>query len=212
MVGLSASDLAKQLGVSKGRVSQYVAAGRLDGCFDGDGRARRFYLDRVAVALGRRLDRGQMLGNGSATKAALKKITDDSDDEDDSPAPAAPHPAGAERLKSTDPSAYDMARTQIAIEDARKRRRDNAMAEGQFVLAEEVSRQVSRAIGQEIREFESVLRDGARKIADDLGVDFLKARQLLVEVFRAHRATRSAVLADATNDLSLTDAEKAANI
>ena len=211
MSGLSSSDLAKALGVSKGRVSQYVAGGQLDGCFSGDGRARRFDVDRVAAALGRKLDRGQMLGNGSATKAALKRIVEDeSTVRSEQPVPQ--HPLGASTLPPEDISAYDMARTQIAMEDARKKRRENAMAEGQYVLADEVSRQVARAIGQELREFESVLRDGARRIADDLGVDFLKARQLLVETLRAHRTTRATALADEAQGLGLSDDEKASDI
>ncbi|MDN5789114.1 hypothetical protein [Pseudorhodobacter sp.] len=209
MAGLSATDLAKELGVSKGRVSQYVAAGQLEGCFRGDGRQRRFDPILVAKALGRNLDRGQMLGNGSGTKKALGRIADD-------PAPPLEdlprsYPAGATEIKPADPSAYDMAKTQSAIEDARRKRRDNLLAEGQYVLADEVARQVARGIGQEIREFEAVLRDGARRIADDLGVDFLKARQLLVQTFRAHRSTRAASLADHAGGQELTEAEQAAD-
>lgn len=210
MADLSATDLAKTLGVSKGRVSQYVTAGQLEGCFTGAGRQRRFNLERVAAALGRKLDRGQMLGNGSATKAALRQIAEEDQPEDISPE-VKQHPAGATKLRPDDQSAYELARTQIAMEEARRKRRDNLLAEGQYVLADEVSRQVSRAIGQEIREFETVLRDGARRIADDLGVDFLKARQLLVETFRAHRSTRAAVLADISEDVLMSDAEKAAD-
>lgn len=209
MTDLSATDLAKELGVSKGRVSQYVAAGQLDGCFNGSGRQRRFDLGRVAKALGRNLDRGQMLGNGSDTKKALGRIEEDPMSASDVPVPQ--HPAGATKIKDTDQSAYDMAKTQSAIEDARRKRRDNRMAEGQYVLADEVARQVTKAIGQEIREFESVLRDGARRIADDLGIDFLKARQLLVETFRAHRSTRAALLADTSKDMPMTDAERSAD-
>lgn len=209
MAGLSATDLAKQLGVSKGRVSQYVAAGQLDGCFSGNGRQRTFDLGAVAKALGRNLDRGQMLGNGAGTKKAIVSISDEPAAQADSL--PRQHPAGATELKASDNSAYDMAKTQSAIEDARRKRRDNLLAEGQYVLADEVARQVTKAISQEIREFEMVLRDGARSVADDLGVDFLKVRQLLVKTFRAHRSTRSGALAESAEDLPMSDAEKAAD-
>ena len=55
MVGLNTTELAARLAVSKARVSQYVSEGKLDGCYVGEGRARRFDLDKVATALGRRL-------------------------------------------------------------------------------------------------------------------------------------------------------------
>lgn len=218
MTGVSASDLARELGVSRGRVSQYVSAGQLDGCYSGDGRARRFDLSLVASALGRRLDRGQMLGNGAATKAALQKISFENDAGDDGGAdspPVAPisyaRGTGATELPPGDVSGYDMARTQIAMEDARRKRRDNLVAEGQYVLADEAARQVSRAIGQEIREFETVLRDGARRIADTLGVDFLQARQLLIGQFRAHRSSRAAILQDQAQSEPMTEAEQDAD-
>lgn len=206
MTFLSASDLAKELGVTKGRVSQYVSGGKLEGCYRGAGRDRRFDLVKVSEALGRRLDRGQMLGNGAATKKAIERVKAGGDD-------AAPRelPTGGQALPPNDPSGYDMARTQIALEDARRKRRENLLAEGVYVLASEVELQVARAIGQEIKEFEGVLREGARRIADDLGVDFLKARQLLVQVFRSHRAVRSSGLSDQASATAMTETETEAD-
>ena len=67
---LTATQLAKKLDVTRGRISQYVSAGKLDGCFSGSGRQRRFDLDKVKAALQHRLDPGQMMGNGAVTKKA----------------------------------------------------------------------------------------------------------------------------------------------
>ena len=47
---VNATTLAQRLGVSKARISQYVAQGTLAGCFTGEGRARRFDLDLVQKA------------------------------------------------------------------------------------------------------------------------------------------------------------------
>jgi hypothetical protein len=211
---LSASELAAHLGVTKGRVSQLVAKGALDGCWEGEGRGRRFDLAKCAMRLDRKLDRGQMLGNGAATRAALRTIL--SGPEADSEAesrPAAPDRSKYDgALPERDADRYDLARTQKAEEEVRKLRRDNEMAAGTLVKASEVKRQVSRLIAQEIAEFETVLRDGARRIADKLGVDYKVARQLLTETWRAHRGGRSTTLSEASDAAVMTEAEGAADI
>ena len=45
-VQVNATTLAQRLGVSKARISQYVAQGTLAGCFTGEGRARVSPIDR----------------------------------------------------------------------------------------------------------------------------------------------------------------------
>lgn len=206
MALVSSSQLASELGVSAGRISQYVAEGKLEGCYSGAGRSRRFDTQKVATALGRRLDPGQMLGNGADTKRNLGAMRSGEE------LPLAAPPAGPAktdgRLPDKDPDRYELARIQIAEEKARKDRRDNLAEEGTFVLAVEVERQVQRAISQEVREFETVLRDGARKIADKQGVDFLVARKLLTDVWRQHRAGRTDALAQAADAARMTEAEQ----
>lgn len=59
---------------------------------------------------------------------------------------------------------------------------------------------------------EAALRDGARKVADELGVDFKCARRLLVDVWRAHRATRAAALAGQAEAADMADDETAADV
>jgi hypothetical protein len=206
MTQLNLTELAKQLSVSKGRVSQYVKAGKLDGCFDGEGRQRRFDVQKCATALGKRLDPGQMMGNGSGTQKAITTIT-----EDGTLVPSE-HPAGAAKLPSEDDDAYKMARTQIAMEDARTKRRNNAVGEGTYVLASEVAHQTRKQIAQEVAEFESVLRDGARRIADELGVDFKEARAILIDMWRSHRERRTKMLEVAAGKAEATEEEKEADI
>jgi transcriptional regulator with XRE-family HTH domain len=226
MGNVTATELAGELGVSKARVSQYVSGGKLDGCFVGDGRARRFDLEKVARALGRKLHPGQMMGNGSQTRTALKSLTatqatppedgDEDDAADDTAdgtaplqSPAAPRDS---LLPIGDPARYEMARTQKAEEEARRLRRQNSEAEGTYVLASEVARQTARLMAQETAEFESLLRDGARKVADRMGVDFKEVRQVLMETWRAHRHERTAHLSRLASNQRLTPAEQVENI
>lgn len=208
MAGLTTTALAKELGLSKGRISQLVADGKLDGCYSGDGRARRFDLKACAAQLNRKLDAGQMLGNGASTKRRLADI-ETGDEEDQAPAPRT---RSGEELSPRDPDRYELARIQKVEEEARKLRRANAEAEGTVVLSAAVHRQVTRQIGQEIAEFETVLREAARRIADRLGVDYRTARQIMVETWREHRGARQVVLEDCAASAAKSDEEIEADI
>ncbi|MCD1621083.1 hypothetical protein K7H20_23895, partial [Salipiger manganoxidans] len=136
---MNSTQLAQELGISKGRVSQYVAQGKLDGCFSGEGRARRFDLEKVRAALQHRLDPGQMLGNGAETKRRLQE-----------PESATPREG---ELRRGDPDRYELARIQKVEEEARKLRRQNLEAEGTLVLADRAAQATARALAQEVAEF-----------------------------------------------------------
>lgn len=206
MASLTATELATQLGLSKPRISQYVSEGKLAGCFVGDGRARRFDLGKVTAALGRGLDRGQMLGNGAATRKTLQAITGGE------PAPKpAPLPSGS-MLPPNDPDRYELARILNAEEDARRKRRDNERDEGRWVLADEVQRQTTRAMAQEIAQFESALREMARMVADRYGLDYREVRSTMMEQWRAHRGKRAEALSQEAEGAQMTPVEIEAQI
>lgn len=209
MALLTATELSSELGVSKGRVSQYVAEGKLAGCFEGDGRRRRFDLAKCAEALGRTLDKPQLLANGAQTRLALARIADDFGDE----GPVAPRSRRTDgRLPENDQDEYTLTALAIKQEDLRKKRRENEIEDGRYVLASESERQVSRMLAREIAGFETVIRDGSRAVADRLGVEFKAARQILMETWRAHRTGRAEALADDAGAATLTAAEKDADI
>lgn len=205
MSGLSATELATKLNLTKGRISQYVSEGKLDGCYEGDGRARRFDLDKVAEALNRKLDLGQMLGNGLPTRRALRSVRSENE-----PTPAPRKTDGG--LPKGDADEMELVKVAKANEELRRLRRENELAEGHYVLAAEVERQTARALGREIAGFETVLRDGARIVADKMGVDFKLVRKILLDQFRAYRSGRVSDLQDEANQPALTDTEQAADI
>lgn len=202
MTELTTTALAKELGVSKGRISQLVSEGKLSGCFRGDGRARRFDLAACAAALNRKLDPGQMMGNGAETRRRLRDLSEQGGESD-------PQSDDSRPLKSNDPDRYEMARTLKAEEEARKLRRQNAEAEGEFVLASAAQQQAARMLALEIAQVEVMLRDAARAVADELGVDYLVVRAKLMDQWRAHRGDRAAVLTDRAvqADMSATESE-----
>lgn len=209
---LTGSELAARLDVSKGRVSQWKSEGKLEGCYTGEGRSLRYDLEKACAALGRRLDQGQMIGNGAATRRALAQVqlTDSRPVASGKPPQARSQQDG--RLRDDDDDAYQLARTQQAQEQARRLRMQNQQAEGIFVLASETERQVARLMAQEVAEFEAVLRGAAREVADRLGVDSRKVRQILTDAWRSHRATRTSQLQAQADGATMTDAEIEADV
>ncbi|EBA08939.1 hypothetical protein [Sagittula stellata] len=214
MAGLTTTELAKELGVTKGRVSQYVSEGKLEGCYQGDGRARRFDLVKAAEALGRRLDKGQMMGNGAATRRSLRGI--EAGEAPPEALPEAPPEAparkpGGDVLPARDPDRYELARTQKVEEEARRLRRQNVLDEGTMVLAEEAARQAKRQLAQEIAQVETMLRDAARRVADVMGVDYREVRSILIDQWRAHRGERSEALTGVAAAAGASDEEREAD-
>lgn len=219
---LSSSELARKLGLSKGRVSQLVAGGQLAGCYSGDGRARRFDLDKASAALNRKLDPGQMMGNGAGTRRVLRSLQQQdgakeiaADPGDPIAAAAAPAEAGPVEggaLGLRDLARYELARMAKAEEDLRTARLKNGREEGQYVLAAEVERQVSQALAKEIGAVEAYQREVARVLADKMGVDFKLVRAILIEEWRAHRNGRVVVLQADAEVAELTEAERIEDI
>lgn len=205
MSGLTTTQLADRLNLTKGRISQMVKSGHLDGCYHGEGRNRRFDLAKAAERLQRKLDPGQMLGNGAKTKKQIEAaLTGSADDPK--------HPAGASALNEKDISRYELARIQNAEEDLRRKRRESAAAEGTMVLASEVQQQIGRIMAQEIAEFEAVMREAASVLADKHGLDAREIRQVLNNEWRKHRQLRRDALNAESEDAELSEAEKAADI
>lgn len=216
---MRASELADALGLSKGRISQLVSGGTLDGCYRGDGRDRVFDLEACAKALNKKLDPGQMLGNGAETKRRLRELDRVSAPAFElplappvrsRPAPSAPAEGGA--LTPEDPDRYELARTAKAEQELRGMMLKNGREEGQYVLASEVGREVAGAIAQEVREVETFIGDAARALADQLGVDFKAARQIMRDGWRNHRGNRAAVLTEQAETAEMTAEEIEADI
>lgn len=204
MTTVNASGLAKALDVSAGRISQYVSERKLDGCFVGEGRARRFDLEKCAAALGRTLDAGQMMGNGAGTAKALRDLAapdlDLSEDRD-----------GAASIPRADPDAdrYQRARADMAEQKATEGRLKLAELEGRYVLATEAALEVRRALAAEVTEFETVLRTAAQQIAAEHGLDAPTVRAVLVKAWREHRQRRADLAAAQAESAEFSDAEAA---
>ena len=100
-----------------------------------------------------------------------------------------------------------MARTLKAEEEARRLRRQNMAEEGSWVLAEEVQRHTARAMSLEIAQFETVIRDAARGVADAFGVDFRSVRKVMMDEWRRYRAARADAVSLEAQSMAMTAAE-----
>jgi excisionase family DNA binding protein len=197
---ITASELATRLGVSRGRVSQMVAEGKLDGCFKGEGRARRFDPQLAAAALNQRLDIGQQVGNGAQARAARAALS---------------RPAGVATeglLPPTDDDNYKLYRTEKAREEAIRLRRQNRLEEGTAVLAAEAARETARALQAELTAVDAWVSTLARTLADTAGIDYLEARATIRASWRDHREKRAAALRIQADTATPTDAEAEADL
>lgn len=209
MAGLNATQLAARMELSKGRISQLVADGTFSeasGCFTGHGRARRFNFEICASAY-RGLDPGQRLGNGAKTQAAIRDAVPIA-----SADTLTARPPAQKTPPNGDDALYQASRAIKAAEDARRARRDNEADEGNYVLASEVEKQVKKLIGQEIAEFEGLLKDVARRFADEHGVDFMETRAMVLQMWRDHRGNRTGRIAAEAEAASLSEDEEVADI
>jgi len=189
---VNATALAAHLGYSKARISQLVASGRLDGCWTGQGRDRRFDADACAARLTRELDPGQQLGNGLIAYAARASIA----------TPPQESQSDAQRLARARADAAE-------IELAQARRRF-AADEGRWVLAAEVARAQRAVAADSLAVFEQFLLDEVRRIASALlAADPAAMAQASRARWRAARAARAGELEAAADAVTPQAAESA---
>ena len=156
---VSAAELARLLGVSAARVSQYVKEKKLDGCFTGDGRARRFDFEASVAALRARLDPDQVLANGRRTQARIDLLAVSSGF-------SVPH---VDQGRDAFQHLEDL-RQQKVIEDLRARQIQNQREEQRWVYAPAVEGAVQEILAAERQEMVAFLRGLPPIFAHEMGL------------------------------------------
>lgn len=199
-MSVTATELARAIGVTPGRVSQLVKSGRLNGCFEGDGKRRRFDAARVAERLHAVLHAGQQTGEGMAATSAREALL----------LAARPAPVQAEppQIKS-DAARLTRARADEAEYRASQARRQMQLDEGRYLLAAEVARATTAATRQLLDDIERWLLDQTRARARAAGADPSQAVAEVRAAWRDWRARRSGQCAAAAAAASPTAAEAA---
>lgn len=180
---MTKGEFARLINVTPGRVSQYIASGQIGpDALDGTGRSARIIVDKARRHLNGRLDVAQRLGlNGIATRAAL---TEESKQELDlSSAPTV-------TLPRTDAVADQIALEKLeqAKMQTARARREEALAEGRFIYADDAKAEITRAVAMAYRVMEGGLADMATYLAGQFEVP---QRDILHHLQRSFRDVRA---------------------
>ncbi|MDV6226301.1 hypothetical protein R2G56_08385 [Nitratireductor aquimarinus] len=168
---MAKGDFARLIGVSPGRVSQYITEGKIFGdAIDGEGRLARIRPDVARAQLYKSLEPSQRLGgNGAAVReqsagASLRTVPEPVHDE-----------LATERLK------------QQRIKTARAER-EEALDVGRYMLTEAARREMGRAVAEAFKVMEQGLRDMANALSAEFSIPERDAQQVLQKSFRMVRA------------------------
>ncbi|WOC17409.1 hypothetical protein [Pseudochrobactrum sp. MP213Fo] len=185
---LSKGEFAKLINVSAGRISQYIASGQIGpDALQGEGRSARIVVDRARRQLNGRLDVAQRVGlNGLSTRIAMGPV----EQADNAPLLQQPDKRPLETFQTQS----DLVADQIArekLEQAKmataRIKREEALASGRFILADEARSELTRGVAMAYRVMEGGLSDMATHLA---GRFELPQRDILHHLQQAFRKVR----------------------
>ena len=181
MQTMSKAEFARECNVSQARVSQWLSEGKIGPeCLEGNGRAARIRVELAKQQVGLRRDPGQSLGNGIGTRLF-----------DQPTAPAMPRlPSGDER----DDVALLIQQERLEAEQRKNRiaARDELVAQGKLVPADEVRAQLTKVARQVDEENGAMLADFAAAVASHF---HLPQRDVL-HLLRGVRNEKKAIVAE----------------
>ncbi|ASV85062.1 hypothetical protein CES85_1056 [Ochrobactrum quorumnocens] len=192
---MTKGEFARLINVTPGRVSQYIASGQIGpDALDGTGRSARIIVDKARRHLNGRLDVAQRLGlNGIATRAA--PLEESKQELDLSSAPAVTLPR------------TDVVADQIALEkleqakmQTARARREEALAKGRYIFADDAKAEITRAVAMAYRVMEGGLADMATYLAGQFEVPQRDILHHLQKSFRDVRARAAQSFRDAVDN------------
>lgn len=192
---VSKSDFARIAEVSPGRVSQWIAEGKIGpDAMEGEGRSAKIIVEKALAQIKLRRDVGQSLGNGLATRLDLAEPQTGGEDQ----------PGRPVMPDRSDDVAY-----QIQLEklkDARRRNEreavDEAVRQGRLIPAEDVRMQMSRLARQVDEVNGAMLADFATAIAGKFGLPQRDVLHLLRQVRNEKKASASQSVRDAIGEIA----------
>lgn len=184
---LTKKAFAEKMGVSPGRLSQWLADGKIDNAaLDGEGRHARIIVDVAQKQLAERLDPSQRFGlNGLKASRPEPQGAPDTSDQDDLPT-TAEQQIVEQRLRQ-------------AELNTRKMAREDALASGRYMRTDEARRMLGESNSRMLQAFEGSLADMAQDVAAKFGIPARDVRHVLRQSFRVARA-RNARLFDQVAD------------
>ncbi len=189
---------AAHIGVSAGRISQYIAEGKIYGdALEGDGRSAKIRPAIARQQLQKTLEPSQRFGaNGvavlkSAAQPALQLAPSDG--------ASAPPP----RLTFTDDVADQLAAERLRQQQITTARleREEALEVGRYMRTDDARRQKVRAVSEAFKVMEQGIPEMAKAFAAQFGVPMHDATHALLKAFREVRAKKAAAFRSSADEL-----------
>ncbi|MDX0425157.1 hypothetical protein [Sinorhizobium medicae] len=195
---MTKSAFAAHVGVSAGRISQYIAERKIFGdALEGEGRNAKIRASVAVEQLRKTLDPSQRFGaNGAATRSAPVASELSFDGPEKPKAPVKPtviadpfiDEVAAEKLK------------QQKITTARMER-EEALELGRYMLTDDARREMVKAVAEAFKVMEQAIPEMAKAIAAQFSMLTHDATHVLLKAFRDHRAKKARDFADAAAEL-----------
>lgn len=189
---MSKGDFAADIGVSAGRVSQYIAAGIIGpDALVGEGRNARIRVELARQQVAARRHAGQSLGNGLLTKIDQAEPIDET-----APAPA---------LKTDDPA--KLIQLERLEQEKRRNRRETieeAATLGRLVPADDMQREIARTAQKVVNTFAGMAPDIANAISAKFGLPQRDVLHLVKQVMNDKRATAAQLERNAAGEMPAT--------
>ena len=184
---------ANIIGVSPGRVSQYLAEGKItSAALEGSGRNAKIRVEQAKADLRLTLDVSQRLGNGHETRL-------------DSDAGSVPPTASSPSTSTATQSGLDYEIKQQKLEQLRRNNRSAAIAEaadkGRFIETEAARAELNKLASSMMLTFEGCLNDFATAVSAEFKVPSRDVLHLLRGEFLKARAKEAKKNGDAVADL-----------
>ncbi|TPL30188.1 hypothetical protein [Mesorhizobium sp. B2-4-7] len=181
------TEFAARCNVSPGRVSQWIAAGKIKPTsLSGEGRSAKIVIADALADLKRNLDISQSIGlNGLGTKLNSGPPPSLSGVPSPETPPGQPEPA------RPDDTAEQIAKERLALAKIQTRRaeREEALADGRYMVREDAEAQIARTASMVLTTVES----GFNGMADALAAEFgIPRRDVLHTLNKSFRAVREA--------------------
>lgn len=216
---LSKGEAARELNVSPGRVSQYIAERKIYGpAIVGEGRSAKINVTLAREQLRSSLDIGQRLGNGIATDLSDRDVEVEYEDPSDEPGlsgeaagqDAAPRVREIRRVVDPTEEAIKLARLR-SIEFGNREKAEAELARrGTYLRTDEVAAAMSKIAGSMLNVFEGGLADLATAVSAQFKVPQRDALHLLRSEFVKLRAKAAEAARRAGNEMPALKADDVA--
>jgi hypothetical protein len=174
---VSKADFARLKNVSAARVSQWISGGKINGnALVGEGRNAQIDVAIADEQLRERLDIGQRVGNGLATRLG-QAPADAAPDLPAAPAAASPAAPTVDRFEE----AFKRERLEALQRENRKRAEEEAARAGRYIDAQAASAQMAKIAGKTMTMIDGSLPE----IASALAAKFSLSQRDVLHALRA---------------------------